>query len=62
VARHYRGLLDGLVIDEADAHLAAAIAELGMAVRVMPTWMRSPEDQDRLAGGVLDFAATLSAA
>lgn len=62
VARHYRGLLDGLVIDEADAHLAAAIAELGMAVRVMPTWMRSPEDQDRLAGGVLDFAATLLAA
>jgi len=59
VAEHYRGLIDGFVLDEADAPLAGAIEALGMAVRVAPTLMRSLDDRTGLARAVLDFAATL---
>ena len=46
----YRGLLDRFVIDEADADLAPSIeAELGMAVSVLPTVMRTDEDRVALA-------------
>ena len=34
VARHYQGLIDGMVIDEADVALAPAIEALGMRVLV----------------------------
>lgn len=37
IARRYTGLIDGLVIDEADAALAPGIAALGLAVEVAPS-------------------------
>ena len=54
VARHYRGLIRALVIDEADAHEAPAIEAEGMRAIVAPTLMAGPEDAERLARIVLD--------
>ena len=59
VARHYAerypGLVDHFVIDSSDAKLAPEIEQLGMAVAVTPTVMRSREDKQRLARTVLDL-------
>ncbi len=54
VARHYRGLIRALVVDEADAHEAPAIEAEGMRAIVAPTLMAGPEDAERLARIVLD--------
>jgi LPPG:FO 2-phospho-L-lactate transferase len=59
IARHYRGFIDGLVIDERDAGLAPDIAELGMAVEVAPTIMHDLDDRIELANRTIDFAARL---
>jgi len=57
VARLYAGLLDRYVLDEADAALAPAIAELGMEPVVAPTIMRTDADRASLARVVLAAAA-----
>lgn len=57
IARHYRGLIDALVIDPEDA---AARDLLGVDVSVVPTLMRDDADRERLAGDVLAFADALS--
>lgn len=59
IARHYRGLIDGLVIDHVDGHLAADIAALDMAVHVCDTIMRDGHARRRLAEETLAFARTL---
>jgi LPPG:FO 2-phospho-L-lactate transferase len=59
VARLYAGLLDGLVIDEADAALAPAIEALGLRVQVTGTIMGDEADRERLAREALAFAASL---
>jgi LPPG:FO 2-phospho-L-lactate transferase len=59
IARHYRGLIDGLVIDEVDRSLSAAIAALGIPVHVTDTIMRGPDERRRLAAATLAFARTL---
>jgi len=60
VAAHYTecypGLVDCFVIDETDATLAPAIEEMGVAVAVAPTVMKTREDKQRLAQFVLDAA------
>jgi LPPG:FO 2-phospho-L-lactate transferase len=61
VAAHYGDLLDGFIIDQADAGQAAAIAAQGVAVRVTQTVMKTLDDRIMLAGEVLRFAAQLSA-
>jgi LPPG:FO 2-phospho-L-lactate transferase len=58
VAGFYGDLLDGFVIDGADAALADAIA--GPRILVTDTWMRSDDDRQRLAREVTAFAATLA--
>jgi len=60
VARIYHGVVDGLVIDEEDKHLADEISALGMAVHVAPTLMRSREDRKALAETCLRFADNLA--
>jgi LPPG:FO 2-phospho-L-lactate transferase len=62
VARIYEGLIDGLVIDEADRALAPAIELLGMRVLVTGTVMGDAVDRERLAREVLNFAATFERA
>jgi LPPG:FO 2-phospho-L-lactate transferase len=56
VARLYDGLVDRFVIDEADAPLAASIAELGMTPTVLPIVMRTDGDRAALAGALLAIA------
>jgi LPPG:FO 2-phospho-L-lactate transferase len=58
VARHYAGLIDGFVLDAADAELAA---QFDCPVHVCDTVMVSLADRERLAREVLDFSATLPA-
>lgn len=57
VARHFAGLLEGLLIDDLDADQAAAIQALGVQTLVTDTVMRDPAGRARLAGELLGFAA-----
>ena len=59
VARYYRGLIDGFMLDKEDAALATEIEALGMRVRVADTMMRNDEDKRRLAGDALAFVDAL---
>jgi LPPG:FO 2-phospho-L-lactate transferase len=65
VARHYvgryPGLLDGIVIDDVDAHQAASITSLGLGVLTTQTLMQSDADRRALAEVTLAFAARLAA-
>ena len=59
IARHYQGLIDGIVIDESDRELAVEITALGMLVRVTNTIMNNDSDRKQLAVECLDFAAQI---
>ena len=61
VARHYqeRDLLDGFVIDNADAGQAAEIEDLGLPTLVTGTVMETLADRERLARETIDFAARI---
>ncbi|MGE3710671.1 MAG: 2-phospho-L-lactate transferase, partial [Hyphomicrobiaceae bacterium] len=61
IARHYAGLIDGLVIDEADCDLATAIASLGISVHVTSTLMRDDDSRRRLAVETLGLSRRLGA-
>jgi LPPG:FO 2-phospho-L-lactate transferase len=56
IAAHYEGLIDGLVIDEADA---AESRDLPLPVEVTRTVMKSLEDREALARHVLAFGTRL---
>ena len=56
VARHYQGLINGFIIDQADAERAEEIAQLGIAVRSTQTVMRTQDDRVSLAGECLALA------
>ena len=56
IARHYAGVVHGLVIDTADAALAPGIVTEGMAVKVTPTVMAGPEQRVALGRTCLAFA------
>lgn len=57
IAAHYRGLIGGLVIDEADA---ADRDKVDLPVLVTRTLMRDIADRERLARDVVAFADSLS--
>lgn len=57
IVRHYGGLLNGLVMDAADADDRESVP---CAVHVTRTLMKSEEDRVRLAGEVLEFADRLA--
>jgi LPPG:FO 2-phospho-L-lactate transferase len=59
IARHYSGLADALVIDEADRDSAVQIAQLGMRVRVAHTVMRTQANRVTLARECLTLAEKL---
>ena len=61
VARRYADLLDGFVIDRADAGQRADVERMNMRVLVTDTLMRDPADRARLAREVLEFARTIPA-
>jgi LPPG:FO 2-phospho-L-lactate transferase len=60
VAEYYGDLLDGFVIDTADAADARAIEALGPKVCVTPSVMNGPQERRALAAAVLDFARSLA--
>ncbi|MCA5894415.1 2-phospho-L-lactate transferase [Isoptericola sp. NEAU-Y5] len=53
VARLYTGLVDVMCIDEADAHLAGPVGDLGLEVLVTDTIMGGPAGRERLARELL---------
>lgn len=59
VARHYRGLIDGFVLDSEDEATGDEIRALGMDVLTTNTVMQSLEDRVSLAADVLEFATVL---
>lgn len=59
IAKHYQDLVQGLVIDEQDAAMTAAVEALGIKVRVAPTVMHTEAGKDALARTVIDFADEL---
>lgn len=59
IARFYRGLVDGLVIDNVDENLCEAIAQEGITPFVTETVMREPEDRRQLARDVMRFAGQI---
>lgn len=61
VARYYRqrDLLDGFVIDDADASEAGEIEDLGLPTLVTGTVMETLADRERLARETIDFARGL---
>lgn len=61
VALRYRGLVDGLVIDTADAAQAPAIVAEGIAVHVTDAIMRDRPGRARLARETIAFARRLQA-
>jgi LPPG:FO 2-phospho-L-lactate transferase len=58
VAAHYRGIIDGYVMDDADSHMAAM---LDLPVETTRTLMQSLDDREALARAVLDFADRIAA-
>jgi len=56
VARLYRGLARGFVLDTRDADQAGGVEALGLRVRVVDTLMRSPRIVDDLARASLELA------
>jgi LPPG:FO 2-phospho-L-lactate transferase len=61
-AQAYAGLLDGIVIDQVDADLAARIEALGVRVAVTDTIMRGPVEKANLARVALQLAEARPAA
>ncbi len=59
VAQHYKGLIDGFVLDSVDANAAAAIKELGLNVLVTNTVMKSLDDRVVLAREIIHFSNQL---
>ncbi len=59
IGHHYRGLIDGLLIDNDDASLEAEIADLGIAVKLSDIVMRSTEDRCTVAKTAVQFAGEL---
>lgn len=61
IARHYGKLVDGWVIDTADAALRSGIEAIGRKVAVTDTIMRDRAASRRLARDVVAFARSLAA-
>jgi LPPG:FO 2-phospho-L-lactate transferase len=59
VARHYRGLAHGFVLDQIDQQLEGDVMGLSMKTLVTNTLMKSHEDRNRLAQAVLHFIGNL---
>ena len=65
VALHYGsraggGLLDGWLVDEADAAAVPSIEAAGIAANAVPLWMRDAETSARLAADILALATGVS--
>ena len=59
VANHYRTILSGFVLDNADSNIETVINRLGIKTLVTDTLMRDAADRERLANDVLHFIGSL---
>lgn len=59
VASHYRNILTGFVLDNADSHLEKQTRELNLQTLVTDTLMNQLSDRARLASDVLHFIGSL---
>lgn len=59
VARHYQGIIDGMIIDLSDSDCAGQIAEMGIAVTSAQTVMNSLADKIELARLSINFASKI---
>ena len=59
VARYYRDILNGFVLDSLDEKLAAEVEYLGIPTAVMSTLMLEKKTQTEVARGVLHFGQNL---
>ena len=53
IARHYKDIIDGLIIDEIDRHLLPEIHALGLKAMALPTIMKNDDDRISLARSVV---------
>ena len=60
IAKHYDGLIDGLILDVLDQNLVSQVEEIGIKTKVMDTIMQNDSDKAQLAQGVLDFAQEIA--
>jgi LPPG:FO 2-phospho-L-lactate transferase len=60
IARHYRDLIDGLIIDTRDSDAQTEIEKLGVDVFVTNTVMKTRDDQAALAQAAIDFGRRLA--
>jgi len=56
VAEYYAGLVDHMIIDHADAGLAAEIMALGMGCTTLPTLLTSRAEKEALAASIIRVA------
>ena len=59
VANHYRTILSGFVLDNADSNIETVINGSGIKTLVTDTLMRDTADRERLANDVLHFIGSL---
>ena len=59
VARHYRDIIDGMIIDQSDSDCAGQIAAMGIAVTSAQTVMNSMTDKIELARLAINFASKI---
>ncbi|MDA0230724.1 MAG: 2-phospho-L-lactate transferase [Proteobacteria bacterium] len=60
VARHYGELIDGFVLDPADATLEKSVRDLGLSTLITPSVMATLDDKNNLAKEVFAFAIALT--
>ena len=59
VAKHYRNILSGFVLDNEDLNLEKSISQLNIKTLATDTLMKQPTDRARLANDVLHFIRSL---
>jgi len=55
VAEHYKGLIDGIIIDESDKEQADKIKEMGIEVKLSKIIVKTKEEKNRLARESIEF-------
>lgn len=59
VANHYKGVINGFVIDDSDKNLKSELLQWGIIPKHTDIFMRNVAERERLARFVLDFAKDL---
>ena len=55
IAEHYKGLIDGIIIDESDRKQADKIKEMGIEVKLSKIIVKTKEEKTRLAKESIEF-------